>query len=216
MNTACIGVPVLMSSFFIIIGAILSAKHRRVGEAYDVLLNSLNQFSDLWKPNDPKRFDNNERLFDIFKSILAEGSQILSLLQIMAIGWAIIAVFIIMFYIGTAISVGKVTQRTMRMANGQGALPKFRFESWRTLSMSHSTASGRHDNLADSKAEADHVSYQAGTIEKLFFLKNRKKFIFPAYKLFEHFCLTLNGKLHSPHSSREAAYCYHSPCLCKV
>jgi hypothetical protein len=51
------------------------------------------------------------------------------------------------------------------MANGQGALPKFCFESWRTLLMSHSTASGRHDNLADLKAKANHVSYQAGIMK---------------------------------------------------
>ena len=85
-----------MGSFFTIIGAILSSKHKKVRGAYDLLLETLNQLGDLWTPNDPSRFNNNERLFNVFQFILAEGSQILSLLQIMAVGWAIITLFIIM------------------------------------------------------------------------------------------------------------------------
>ncbi|PLW17900.1 hypothetical protein PCANC_03356 [Puccinia coronata f. sp. avenae] len=180
MNTVCIGVPVLMSSFFIIIGAILSSKHKRVGQAYDVLLTSLHQFSDFWKPNDPSRFNNNEHLFNVFQSILVEGSQILYLLQIMAVGWAVIAVCIIMFYVATAISVGKVTQRTMMMAKGRGRFPKFRSQP--TLSMSSLTASGRHDNV-DSKTKADHYpgstpSYQAGAMKNPSFLNIERNLYF--------------------------------------
>lgn len=180
MNTVCIGVPVLMSSFFIIIGAILSAKHKRVGETYGVLLTSLHQFSDLWKPNDPNRLNNNEHLFNVFQSILAEGSQILSLLQIMAVGWAVIAVCIIMFYVATAISIEKVTQRTMIMAKGRGTFPTFRSQP--TLSMRHLTASGRHDNV-DSTTEIDHYpgsppSYQTETMKSPSFLNIERNLYF--------------------------------------
>jgi hypothetical protein len=76
------------------------------------------------------------------------------------------------FYVATAISVGKVTQRTMMMAKGRGRFPKFRSQP--TLSMSSLTASGRHDNV-DSKTKADHYpgstpSYQAGEMKNPSFL----------------------------------------------
>ncbi|POW22650.1 hypothetical protein PSHT_01066 [Puccinia striiformis] len=111
MNTICIGIPILVSCFFSIIGVILTVKHLRIGSAFEELMTDLHQFTIDWKADNPTTFDNNQRL-------------ILKLAQLMAIGWATLSILIIMFYLGTTISIGIVTKRTMAIATGRAKLFK--------------------------------------------------------------------------------------------
>ncbi|KAA1078244.1 hypothetical protein PGT21_031580 [Puccinia graminis f. sp. tritici] len=124
MNIMCIGIPVLMSGFFATIGILMTMKHKRVGDTFEAIIVKLDELSNSWQPNNPQTAENNQSLMDMMESLLSEGSGIFDLLQLMAIGWATIAMFIIMFYIGTTISVGKVTKRTMAIANGKTTLMK--------------------------------------------------------------------------------------------
>jgi len=140
MNAVCIGVPVLISLFFIITGVFLSAKHDKVGVAYATFLIQLRHISETWKPNDPNTVANNRRLFVLLERLLAEGGGILHTLQFMFIGWAITVTTIVTFYIGTAISVGKVTRRTLKMATGKAML--ITYDSNDTKSVSQLDSSG--------------------------------------------------------------------------
>ncbi|KAI9613689.1 hypothetical protein KEM48_003688 [Puccinia striiformis f. sp. tritici PST-130] len=101
MNTICIGMPILVSCFFSIIGVILTVKHLRIGSAFEELMTDLHQFTIDWKADNPTTFDNNQRLVNLMEYLLLQGSQILKLAQLMAIGWATLSILIIMFYLGT-------------------------------------------------------------------------------------------------------------------
>jgi hypothetical protein len=96
MNIMCIGIPVLMSCFFATIGILMTMKHKRVGDAFGAMINKLDELSNSWKPNNPQTAENNQSLMNMMESLLSEGSGIFDLLQLMAIGWATIAMFIIM------------------------------------------------------------------------------------------------------------------------
>ncbi|KAH9466057.1 hypothetical protein Pst134EA_013904 [Puccinia striiformis f. sp. tritici] len=124
MNTICIGMPILVSCFFSIIGVILTVKHLRIGSAFEELMTDLHQFTIDWKADNPTTFDNNQRLVNLMEYLLLQGSQILKLAQLMAIGWATLSILIIMFYLGTTISIGIVTKRTMAIATGRAKLFK--------------------------------------------------------------------------------------------
>ncbi|WAQ86805.1 hypothetical protein PtA15_7A534 [Puccinia triticina] len=153
MNAMCWGVPVLISCFFTVIGIVMTVKHKRVRDAYEVLFTRLHQLAEDWKPNNPQTLNDNQHLVNIMEFLLAEGSRIFDLLQLMAIGWATTAVVIITFYIATMITIGKVTQRTMSIANGRSTL--FQHSSKNLLSKPKNLISESHDDL-NSKAETDY------------------------------------------------------------
>jgi len=161
MNTVCIGVPVLISLFFITIGVSLSTSHAKVEKAYATFLIQLSHLSESWKPNDPNTVDNNRHLFDTLQPLIAGAGKILHTFEIMAIGWAITAMMIIAFYIGNAISVGKVTRRTLRMATGRATI--LTYASKDTKSVSQLRTSGCDDEL-ESKAESNHQPSQPSGI----------------------------------------------------
>ncbi|KNZ55476.1 hypothetical protein VP01_2667g2 [Puccinia sorghi] len=178
MNVVCMGVPVLISLFFIIIGIFLTAKHEKAGEIYATFSIQLRHLSETWKPNDPNTVDNNRRLSALLQRLLSEAGEILHTLQCMAIGWAITAITIVTvwlrwpnkfmtrtnlmtpfstllskFYVGTAISVGKVTQRTLKMATGRATL--ITYASKDTKSVSQLDSSGLDDGL-ELRVESNH------------------------------------------------------------
>lgn len=153
MNVVCMGVPVLISLFFIIIGIFLTAKHEKAGEVYATFSIQLRHLSKTWKPNDPNTVDNNRRLSALLQRLLSEAGEILHTLQCMAIGWAITAITIVTFYVGTAISVGKVTQRTLKMATGRATL--ITYASKDTKSVSQLDSSGLDDGL-ELRVESNH------------------------------------------------------------
>jgi len=156
MNTLCIGVPVLISLFFITIGVSLSTSHAKVEKAYATFLIQLGYLSEIWKPNDPNTADNNRHLFDILRPVLAGGREILHTFELMAIGWAITAMMIITFYIGNAISIGKVTRRTLRMATGRATILTYAAKDTKSVSQLHT--SGCDDEL-ELKAESNHPQF---------------------------------------------------------
>jgi len=139
--------------FFITFGVSLSTSHAKVEEEYTTLIIQLRHLSEIWKPNDPHTVDNNRHLFDIPQRILAGAGKTLHTLQIMAIGWAITAITIITFYIVNAIWVGKVTQRTLRMATGRATFLTYAAKDTKSISQFH--RSGCDDEL-ELKAESNH------------------------------------------------------------
>ncbi|KNZ52440.1 hypothetical protein VP01_3574g1 [Puccinia sorghi] len=173
INTLCIGVPVLISLFFITIGASLAASHRQMEEAYATFLLQLRHLSEVWKPNDPNTVKNNRHLYDTLQSLLAGASEILHRLELMAIGWAITAMTIIIFYIGTAISVGKVTRRTLKMATGRATFLTY---AAKDAKPDGELPTSRYDDELELKAQSNHpqdsqVSQPSGIMKKkLFYL----------------------------------------------
>jgi len=153
MNTLCIGLPVLISLFFIALGVSLSTSHAEVEDAYSTFIKQLLHLSEIWKPNDPNTVDNNRYLFDALRRIITGARKTLHTLQIMAIGWAITSVIIITFYVVNAISVGKVTRRTLKMATGRATLLTYTAKD--TKSLIQLRTSGCDDEL-ESKAESNH------------------------------------------------------------
>jgi len=153
MNTLCIGLPVLISLFFITLGVSLSTSHAKLEETYSTLIKQLLHLSEIWKPNDPNTVDNNQHLFDALQRIITGAKKTLHTLQITAIGWAITSMIIIAFYVVNAISVGKVTRRTLRMATGKATLLTYTAKD--TKSLSQLRTSGCDDEL-ESKAESNH------------------------------------------------------------
>jgi len=154
MNTLCIGVPVLISLFFITLGVSLGTSHAKVEDAYSTFIKQLLHLSEIWEPNDPNTVDNDRHLFDAMRRILTGASKTLHTLQIMAIGWAITAVIIITFYVVNAISVGKVTRRTLKMATGRATILTYAAKDTKSVSQLHT--SGCDDEL-QSKAESNHL-----------------------------------------------------------
>jgi len=154
MNTLCIGVPVLISLFFITLGVSLSTSHAKVEDAYSTFIKQLLHLSEIWEPNAPNTVDNDRHLFDAMRRILTGASKTLHTLQIMAIGWAITAVIIITFYVVNAISVGKVTRRTLKMATGRATILTYAAKDTKSVSQLHT--SGCDDEL-QSKAESNHL-----------------------------------------------------------
>jgi len=153
MNTLCIGLPVLISLFFITLGVSLSTSHAKLEETYSTFIKQLLHLSEIWKPNDPNTVDNNQHLFDALQRIITGARKTLHTLQITAIGWAITSMVIIAFYVVNAISVGKVTRRTLRMATGKATLLTYTAKD--TKSLSQLRTSGCDDEL-ESKAESNH------------------------------------------------------------
>jgi len=153
MNTVCIGVPVLISLFFITIGVSLVATHANVEEEYSIFIKELLHLSEIWKPNDPNTVENNRHLFDAMRRILTGASKTLHTLQTMAIGWAITAMIIITFYVVNAISVGKVTRRTLRMATGRATLLTYAAKDTKSVSQLHTSG---YDDELESKAQSNH------------------------------------------------------------
>jgi len=153
MNTLCIGLPVLISLFFITLGVSLSTSHAKLEETYSTFIKQLLHLSEIWKPNDPNTVDNNQHLFDALQRIITGAKKTLHTLQITAIGWAITSMIIIAFYVVNAISVGKVTRRTLRMATGKATLLTYTAKD--TKSLSQLRTSGCDDEL-ESKAESNH------------------------------------------------------------
>ena len=95
MNTLCIGLPVLISLFFITLGVSLSTSHAKLEETYSTFIKQLLHLSEIWKPNDPNTVDNNQHLFDALQRIITGAKKTLHTLQITAIGWAITSMIII-------------------------------------------------------------------------------------------------------------------------
>jgi len=131
----------------------LSTSHAKLEETYSTLIKQLLHLSEIWKPNDPNTVDNNQHLFDALQRIITGAKKTLHTLQITAIGWAITSMIIIAFYVVNAISVGKVTRRTLRMATGKATLLTYTAKD--TKSLSQLRTSGCDDEL-ESKAESNH------------------------------------------------------------
>jgi len=87
------------------------------------------------------------------RRILTGASKTLHTLQTMAIGWAITAMIIITFYVVNAISVGKVTRRTLRMATGRATLLTYAAKDTKSVSQLHTSG---YDDELESKAQSNH------------------------------------------------------------
>ncbi|KNZ47483.1 hypothetical protein VP01_636g7 [Puccinia sorghi] len=135
MNTVCIGVPVLISLFFITIGVSMAASHCKVEEAYRTSLIQLRHLSEIWNPNDPNTLNNNRHLFDILQRLLARSDETLHI-----------------FHIGSTISVARVTRRISRMATGRATLLSYAATDSKLVTQLHTFAG---DDELELKAESN-------------------------------------------------------------
>ncbi|POW00984.1 hypothetical protein PSTT_12726 [Puccinia striiformis] len=120
MNTICIGIPILVSCFFSIIGVILTVKHLRIGSAFEELMTDLHQFTSIGKLIIPPRLTTingsliswnitSTRISD-FETCSTYGDRLGNPLDT--------------YHYGTTISIGIVTKRTMAIATGRAKLFK--------------------------------------------------------------------------------------------
>ncbi|PLW58491.1 hypothetical protein PCANC_00042 [Puccinia coronata f. sp. avenae] len=119
MNTICISVPVLITTYFMGFGIALFVKLKQTIETYELLELTLNQLSVQWKPNDPMTVENNTRLFSIITSLTEKADQLFHMAQAEIAGWAAVSVFIILFYITSAIASARLVKKSMLFASGK-------------------------------------------------------------------------------------------------
>ncbi|PLW55215.1 hypothetical protein PCANC_03300 [Puccinia coronata f. sp. avenae] len=95
MNTICISVPVLITTYFCGIGIALLAKIKQAIDTIELAISTLNKLSLDWKPNDPMSVQNNARLFNVLTSLTIEANQLINLVQAEGASWAVVSIFII-------------------------------------------------------------------------------------------------------------------------
>ncbi|PLW10533.1 hypothetical protein PCANC_21118 [Puccinia coronata f. sp. avenae] len=165
LNTICISVPVLITTYFCSVGIALFVKLKQTIDTIGLVTSTLKQLSVDWKPNDPMSAKNNARFFNVLTSLTVEGNHLMKLVQAEGTGWAVVSIFIIAFYIGNAIASGRLVKRSMLIATGSKKLvdheSEFQEESKETINSQGKTHLDSHlESQAASRGSA-HFSSQA-------------------------------------------------------
>jgi hypothetical protein len=105
MNTICIGVPVVVAIYFLVIGITMAVELRKIIDSYNLLSKTLEQLSALWKPEDPLSYENNQMLFNIVKSLLGQSLRISSLARRDTFGWTVVSISMISVAISAYLSI---------------------------------------------------------------------------------------------------------------
>jgi hypothetical protein len=95
MNTICIGVPVVVATYFVIVGITMAVELKQIINSYNLLWTTLDQLSVLWKPDDPLNNAKNRTLFKLFETLLGQVSQVSALAQKETFGWAVVSISMI-------------------------------------------------------------------------------------------------------------------------
>ncbi|WAR59449.1 hypothetical protein PtB15_11B89 [Puccinia triticina] len=119
LNTICISIPVFITVYFFIIGILMTFKLRQTISTYKLVTLTLNQLSTQWKANDPMRFKNNKRLFDIFTTLSEEVNQMISVAQAEAFGGAAVSIVMITFYVVTVLATSRLVKTSILIASGR-------------------------------------------------------------------------------------------------
>ncbi|KAA1100137.1 hypothetical protein PGT21_030228 [Puccinia graminis f. sp. tritici] len=151
MNTICIGVPVVIAIFFLVIGITMAVELRKIIDSYNLLSKTLDQLSALWKPDDPLNHEKNKMLFNIVKSLLGRSLRISSLARRDNYGWTAVSISTISFYLASTIAAGQLLKRTLLIATGKKPL-------WEKQCASHTKRGGylnQSISTVTSKAESE-------------------------------------------------------------
>lgn len=114
MNTLCIGIPVIITVFYLAMGIFLSVLHRKLGEDFKLLKIFLTELSDHWEPTVNLTSEQKYALVSILERTFKESNEVFEVARLVAFTWTGCSTLIIAFSSVTTILITKLFKKTER------------------------------------------------------------------------------------------------------